>query len=175
MTERPTEREAPAAAQRSIVKIVSPTVDWYRQIYRAVGADWLWWSRLAMDKKTLASILQHPDVQIYALREGERDLGLLELDYRTEGDCELAFLGLVADAIGTGGGRILMEHAIATAWSRPINRFWVHTCTLDDPRALGFYRRSGFSVVRQEVEIAPDPRLIGLLPESAAPHVPILR
>ncbi|MFM1982096.1 MAG: hypothetical protein RJB22_815, partial [Pseudomonadota bacterium] len=27
----------------------------------------------------------------------------------------------------------------------------------------------------QAVEVFPDPRLIGLLPEDAAPHVPLLR
>ena len=65
-----------------------------------------------------------------------------------------------------------MEHAIAEAFARPITRFWVHTCTLDDPRALTFYRRSGFTPVAQEVEIAPDPRLNGLLPEDAGAHIP---
>jgi hypothetical protein len=29
--------------------------------------------------------------------------------------------------------------------------------------------------VRQQVEIADDPRVIGLLPERAGPHVPIFR
>ncbi|MEX0368657.1 MAG: GNAT family N-acetyltransferase, partial [Ruegeria sp.] len=43
----------------------------------------------------------------------------------------------------------------------------------DHPRALDFYRRSGFTPVRQEVEVMADPRLNGVLPKDAAPHVPL--
>jgi hypothetical protein len=50
----------------------------------------------------------------------------------------------------------------------------VHTCTLDHPNALGFYLRSGFTPYARSVEIADDPRLHGVLPRSAAPHVPVM-
>jgi hypothetical protein len=46
-----------------------------------------------------------------------------------------------------------MNRAIERAWSRPIRRFWAHTCTLDHPSALGFYKRSGFRPFRRQVEI----------------------
>jgi hypothetical protein len=69
-----------------------------------------------------------------------------------------------------------MNHAIARAWARPgLRRFWLHTCTLDHPRALAFYIRSGFVPFRYQVEIMPDPRLDGTLPADAAPGVPIIR
>ena len=57
---------------------------------------------------------------------------------------------------------------------RPIRRFWAHTCTLDHPSALSFYKRSGFRPFRRQVEIAEDPRLSGLAPMDAAAHVPLL-
>ena len=57
----------------------------------------------------------------------------------------------------------------------PIERFWVHTCTLDSPQALGFYIRSGFAPVERQIEVFDDPRLTGVLPETAAPHIPVLR
>ena len=76
-------------------------------------------------------------------------------------------------ARGRGLGRALMTRAIEEAWARPIARFWVHTCTLDSPAALGFYRRSGFTPVFQQIEIAPDPRLTGILPRNAASHIPV--
>jgi hypothetical protein len=50
----------------------------------------------------------------------------------------------------------------------------VHTCTLDHPAALGFYRRHGFTPYRRSLETFPDPRLLGLLPADAAPQVPCL-
>jgi hypothetical protein len=67
-----------------------------------------------------------------------------------------------------------MNRAIERAWARPIHRFWVHTCTLDHPGALGFYIRSGFRPYARRVEVADDPRLVGLAPRTSAPHVPII-
>jgi len=50
----------------------------------------------------------------------------------------------------------------------------VHTCTLDHPAALQFYRHMGFRAYQQQVEIADDPRLAGELPRSMGRHVPVL-
>ncbi len=158
-------------------KVEQPDVAWYRDLYRRVGADWLWFSRLRMADADLAAILHDPRVEVYALGGGGRGEGLLELDRRGEpGDVELAFFGVTADLIGTGAGRFLMERAIELAWApgKGTRRFWVHTCTLDHPAALGFYVRSGFVPYARAVEIADDPRLDGTLPRTAAPHVPII-
>jgi GNAT superfamily N-acetyltransferase len=156
----------------------APTPDphWYRDLYSRVGGhDWLWFSRLEMTDDDLAAILHDPLVDILALRRQGRAEALLELDFRTDGECELGFFGVTRELIGTGAGRYLMNVAIARAWARPIQRLHVHTCTLDHPAALAFYRRSGFVPLRQQVEIADDPRLRGTLPASAGPHVPIFR
>lgn len=67
-----------------------------------------------------------------------------------------------------------MNRAIDIAWSHPIRRFWVHTCTMDHPGALAFYIRSGFVPFKRQIEIADDPRLTGTLSASAAPEVPII-
>ena len=82
------------------------------------------------------------------------DEGLLELDFRQSGECELAFFGVTGREIGTGAGRWLMNRAIEQAWAHPIRRFWVHTCTLDHAGALAFYVRSGFVPYRRQIEIA---------------------
>ena len=67
-----------------------------------------------------------------------------------------------------------MNHAIRTAWARPISRFHLHTCTLDSPQALSFYIRSGFAPFKRQVEVADDPRLIDLLEKDAGAHVPTI-
>jgi GNAT superfamily N-acetyltransferase len=146
----------------------------YRNLYRLVGADWLWFSRLTMAEDALAAILADRDVEILALRQDGRDIGMIELDFRQPDACELAFFGLTGDVLGTGIGRTLMNAAIRRAWARPIARFWVHTCTLDHPGALAFYRRSGFDPFAVHVEVARDPRRDGTLPRECAPHVPLL-
>ncbi|WP_212525800.1 GNAT family N-acetyltransferase [Actibacterium sp. MT2.3-13A] len=169
-------RPAGAPEGVTLTRVQAPAADWYRALFRAVGAeDWLWFSRLVMAEEALAAILRDPRVEVYALRAGGADKGLLELDFRQEGECELAFFGLASELIGGGVGRWLMNRAIEMAWRPGIARFHVHTCTLDSPQALPFYIRSGFVPWRRQVEIADDPRLTGLLPETAAPQVPILR
>lgn len=153
---------------------IQATPAWFRDIFLRVGAlEWLWYSRLKLDDAALSAILDAPEVEHYTLTRDGRDEALLELDFRVPGACELSFFGLTPTLMGFGCGRALMNEAIARAWSKPITRFHVHTCTLDSPRALDFYRRSGFTPVRQQVEIDDDPRLIGLLPLDAGPHVPV--
>ncbi|MFN0194343.1 MAG: GNAT family N-acetyltransferase [Aestuariivirga sp.] len=148
----------------------------YRALYRAVGQDWMWFSRLVMADENLKGILADPAREPFVLmKEGER-AGILELDFAsTPGECEIAFFGVTPQAIGFGAGRYLMNEAIMRAWSKPISRLWVHTCTHDHPGALAFYIRSGFTPYQRLVEIHDDPRLQGYLPETASPHIPLIR
>jgi GNAT superfamily N-acetyltransferase len=173
MTKRPAPRPNPPGAW-TLRKVDSPSLDWFRDLYRRVGEEWLWFSRLQMSDAELAAIVHSPLVEVYALAEDGRDEGLLELDFREAGQCELAFFGVTARLIGGGAGRWLMNHALELMWSRPVARVWVHTCTLDHPAALAFYQRSGFRPYRRQIEISDDPRLDGTVPRHVAKHVPII-
>jgi GNAT superfamily N-acetyltransferase len=145
-----------------------------RDLYRRVGEEWLWFSRLRMSDADLAAIIHSPLVEVHALVQDGGDEGLLELDSRESGQCELAFFGVTAELIGSGAGRWLMNRALERAWSQSVSRVWVHTCTLDHPSALAFYQRSGFRPFRRQVEITDDPRLDGTVPRGAARHLPII-
>ncbi len=149
--------------------------DWYRTMFRAVGEDWLWFGRLYLADDALIAILHDPDYEVWTLQQDGQDVGLVEIDHRTSGECELAYFGLTPNTVGKGAGRVMMSHAVAHAFSRDINRFHVHTCTLDSPQALPFYIRAGFTPIKQEIEIAPDPRLSGHLPENAGAHIPVFK
>lgn len=174
MFERPAPRQVPVV-NAELVLHETPDLDWYQNLFVRVGGhDWMWFSRLGMDGAALAAVLHHPDVQIYSVRVDGRDEGMLELDFRKSGECELGYFGLTAAMVGTGAGRWLMEQALEKAWEKPINRFHVHTCTLDSPQALPFYVRSGFEAYRRQVEIADDPRLNGVLPRDSSPREPII-
>ncbi|MCD2181933.1 GNAT family N-acetyltransferase [Rhizobium sp. GN54] len=159
----------------TLALVREPDLDWYRDLYRRIGTDWLWSSRLSLAEGALAEILHDPAVEVRAVMAGGRAEGLMELDFREEGQCELTFFGLTKAMIGRGAGRWLMNQAIENAWSKPVSRFWVHTCSLDSPQALDFYVRSGFVPYERMVEVFDDPRLVGILPADAAPQVPILR
>lgn len=166
----------PEASGGLAVHRIRPNSEEYLQRFRRVGEAWLWASRLKLDDAALMAILSSDDVEIYDLTIGPDSVGLLELDFRVPDACELAFFGVVPEAIGVGAGRFLMNRAIERAWSRVprIRRFWVHTCTNDHPDALAFYIRSGFVPYARGVECYPDPRLNGLLPHEAAPQIPIV-
>ena len=147
----------------------------YRDAFRDVGQDIMWFSRIIMADEKLRGILSNPKIDSFILRRGDEILGLLELNFEHGTDCELAFFGLVPNAVGSGLGRALMDEAIRRAWERPITRFWVHTCTFDSPQALPFYIRSSFTPYARMVEIHDDPRNLGKLDERATPQIPIIR
>ena len=168
-------KPSPAPDNVSIRHVRQPDVDWYRDLYVRIGSDWLWTSRLEMSSERLGAVIHDEKVDVFALEHDGLAVGLIELDFRVEKQCELAFFGLTPQTVGRGHGRHMMNHAIVRAWSRPISRFWVHTCTLDHPGALAFYVRSGFTPFRRQIEVIDDPRLTGVLPMSAAPQVPVIR
>jgi GNAT superfamily N-acetyltransferase len=175
MRDKPPTREVRGdVAGLDLVRMKPPSLDWYREVFARVGRDLLWFSRLRMADDALEAILSSPDVEIFALRRDRRDEGLLELDFREAGQCELAFFGLTPDMVGGSAGRMMMNAAIERAFARPIRRFWVHTCTFDHPKALPFYVRSGFVPYERMIEVAEDPRLSSDLPADAAPLVPII-
>jgi GNAT superfamily N-acetyltransferase len=153
---------------------MSPDPDWYLALFHAVGDEYLWYARLVMSREELSSVIGDPREEVYAVEQDDSEEGLLELDFRTAAECEIAYLGLTQRLVGTGTGRWLMNRAIERAWSQPIRRFWVHTCTLDHPAALDYYRRSGFSPYARKIEIGDDPRIAGVVPRTAAPHIPII-
>lgn len=174
MLARPSQRREVNQHGIQLVSASSPALGWYRELFTRIGSDWLWTSRLELSDDELSRLLGDPHVEVYTARRGTEDIALLELDFREPGTCELAFFGLMTSYVGSGAGRWLMNRALEIAWSRPISRFWVHTCTNDHPDALRFYMRSGFRPFQQHVEIEDDPRIIGTLPRHVAPHVPVL-
>jgi len=144
----------------------------YRELFRKIGGKWLWFSRLRMDDAEL----REAAAEIHVVRDEEgADCGLLELDFRASGECLIRFLALAPELAGQGHGRWLFAETLALAWAPGVTRVAVHTCSLDHPAALPAYLRAGFVAKRRAFESFPDPRLAGLLPENAAPQVPLIR
>jgi GNAT superfamily N-acetyltransferase len=172
-------RAAPAldvpASTLDLQRIENPGPERYRDLFRLVGAPWLWFSRLTLDDEKLRSIIADPKVELFVVLDGNgRDVGMLELDFREQGECELAFVGLVPELSGLGHGRWLLAEAVSRAWREGVERVHVHTCSLDHPAALAAYRRAGFIPFKRGIERFPDPRLVGILPKTSAPQVPLL-
>lgn len=157
-----------------IVRVESPDLDWYRTLYRAVGEELLWFSRIRMPDEELAALIRHPAIEIYSIRVDGSDRGFVELDRRVLNEIEIAYFGVTPDMIGRGAGSDLMRNALAQAWSYHPSRVHLHTCTFDHPNALKFYMKWGFQPWKRAVEVAPDPRLTGDSDLNAAPQIPII-
>jgi GNAT superfamily N-acetyltransferase len=172
--EPPALRPDPAVTDVALERLTDADLDRYLALFAAVGEPWLWFGRRIMARETLAAILADPAVEAFALTRAGSDVGLVELDARTPDEVELAYFGLVPDALGGGLGRWAMNRTLEKAWARKPARVFVHTCNLDHPQALDFYVRSGFVPYGRAIEIADDPRLTGHLPRHAGPHVPLI-
>lgn len=174
MTQRPPLRPIPAAPLR-LVQWHQPDADKYRALFRRVGAPWLWFSRLVIDDAALLRIIHDPAIAVFAAVDSNGiEVGLVELDFRSRGACEISYFALIPELAGRGLGRWMMAEALTRGWAKGIKRVWLHTCSLDHPSALAFYRKQGFVPVRRTVETFADPRLTGHLPPESAPHVPLL-
>jgi hypothetical protein len=146
-------RSIPAPRQGlSVVHVVKPTVEYYRSLYDAVGADYHWLSRKKLSDAELAVVLDDPRNEVHVLFACGVPAGFAELDRRVPDDIELVQFGLMCDFIGQGLGKFFLQWTIDCAWSYSPRRFWLHTCTLDHPAALPNYLKSGFKLYK-EVEI----------------------
>ena len=171
----PPQHHSALSSPLSLQRVEVPQPDRYRRLFRLIGGPWLWFSRLLLDDAHLAEIIQHPKVELYSVSdESGREVGMIELDFRELGECELAFIGLIPELSGQGHGRWLLSEAVRRSWRDGVDRVHVHTCSLDHPAALSAYRRAGFTPFKRAVERFPDPRLLGILPKDCAPQVPLL-
>lgn len=173
MRERPRAKPAPATPFR-LTRWKEPGAEKYRALFRRIGEPWMWFSRLVMPEAELLAIIHDPQIEIYAVEDRRGiEIGMLELDFRKASEAEIAFFGLVPELAGKGNGGWLMAQALGLGWRKDVTRMWVHTCTLDHPGALSFYRKHGFVPFERAVETFADPRLAGVMPRDSSPHVPL--
>ncbi len=133
------------------MRAAPPTVAFYRFLYDTVGAPWRWTDRQELDDEALRVLVQHPEIAVYVLYHHGTPAGFAELDLRRPPDVQLVYFGLMPAFIGRGLGSFFLDWAIREAWRHEPQRVWVHTCTLDHPRALPLYEKAGFARYKQEV------------------------
>lgn len=173
-TERPTTRPGPHA-ELAVRVVDRPALPWFRDLYRRIGERWLWFSAVVAPDDRLRAYLSSPTVAILVVSRDGVDIGLAQLDFSVPEEVEIVTFGVVEEAIGTGAAAHLMDHALAHGFRAGVTRVWLHTCSFDHPRAVGFYLKSGFRAWKFAIEVSDDPRASGALPETAGPHVPFLK
>jgi GNAT superfamily N-acetyltransferase len=135
-----------------VMQATHPTLSYYRYLYEAVGAPWQWRSRKKLSDAELAAIIHDPRDEVHVLHLDGVPAGFSELDRRREGEIELVQFGLMPEYIGQGLGSYFLSWTIDRAWSYKPGRFWLHTCTLDHPRALPNYQKAGFAIYQVETK-----------------------
>lgn len=135
----------------SVIHVQAPSVAEYRALYHGVGRDYHWHSRGRLADDELGAILTNQLNEVHVLHVDDAPAGFAELDRTQPGEVELVQFGLLPAFIGRGLGRAFLDWTIARAWSYQPRRFWLHTCTLDHPRALPNYLKAGFTVYREEM------------------------
>lgn len=141
----------PLGAPLALLHAEKPPNWYFLNLYDAVGSEYEWTDMHDLPETALTDFVQHPDVELYTLIRDGWPAGFFMLDRRQPEICDLAYFGLVPQAIGLGLGTYMLHTAIHMAWDGiDTKTVSVNTCTLDHPRALQTYQKAGFEPVRQE-------------------------
>jgi GNAT superfamily N-acetyltransferase len=167
MLERPAGRRVPTPLETlALMRAEACTVSFYRYLYDTVGEPWLWFERRIIDDAAVAAQIHRATIEIFVLYVRGVPAGFFELDTAAPRETKLCYFGLIPAFIGRRLGPYLLQAAIDRAWSRPIDRFWLHTSTFDHPKALSVYQRAGFVVYARRSVLFEDPRERGVLPPT---------
>jgi len=141
----------PANLVAAILASRNPPLDYFLYLYTQVGGPHEWTDRLQCPREETRDFVSNPAVSLHTLMLDGWPGGFFMLDVSDPPVCELAYFGLVPQAIGRGLGYWFLATAVDTGWAMPgIERMTVHTNTLDHPRALGLYQKVGFRPIRRE-------------------------
>jgi len=149
MHARPATSPSPLPADCRVDPAPHIPLGFYRYLYGTVGAPLSWVHRRWVGEPEPAPHVPDPGLEIPPPSARGAPAGYFELDARRRGEVELAYFGVVPSWIGAGLGRPLLDRAVERAWAlgepgAPVGRVWVHTCSLDHPRARAAYLRAGF-------------------------------
>ena len=141
----------PAGSTAALLKAERPPVWWFLALYDAVGRDYAWEDVHKREHDEVQEWLHQDVMSLFTLLDHGWPQGFFLLERQGEGVTDLAYFGMVPEAVGRGLGGWLLKTAILTGWDLPDTRkLTVNTCTLDHPRALALYQKNGFTPVRRE-------------------------
>jgi GNAT superfamily N-acetyltransferase len=162
----------PTGFRLALMKAEAIPLHYYRYLYRAVGANWLWFERLLLNDADLADRLHRDGIEIFVLYANGSPAGYYELDFRNPLSTNLVYFGLVPEWSGLRIGPWLLGSAITEALSRQASQVTVNTCTMDHPAALPLYQRLGFEPTSQDRRRLTVPPHIPIPPHIAAWDMP---
>jgi len=159
----------------ALMRVTCPTTPFYRFLYNHVGEPWLWSDRRRLDDSALRQILDSPTLTWLVLYLDGEPGGFIELEQKPDASTNICYFGMMPHAIGRKLGPWLLDSGIRTAWAEGAKKLTVSTWSFDHPRALPLYQKMGFVPYEQQTKRIRDPRLEGILPMTAAPHIRLAR
>lgn len=139
-----------APADIDIRQSETPSPEFNRFLYTAVGGNWYWRERLTWDYSRWQAKLAPDTYETWVAYQRGTPAGYFELEKHDDNSVEIAYFGLLPAFVGQGIGGLLLTRAIERAWQWNAHRVWVHTCTLDHPSALKNYQARGLRLYKEE-------------------------
>ena len=133
-----------------LMRAAIPSPELNRFFYTAVGGDWYWLDRLPWTYAQWQAYLSRPEVETWMAMVAGTPAGYFELELQPEAQVEIVYFGLLPQFVGRGLGSYLLTAALHQAWQMGAARVWLHTCSLDHPRALENYQRRGMRIFKEE-------------------------
>ncbi len=134
----------------NLVRQTELVPEFNRFLYTTVGSQWYWLDRLNWSYEDWNTCLKSPETQVWVAYQQADPIGYFELALQPLNSVEISYFGLLPDFIGRGLGGLFLNDAIDRAFMLGGDRVWLHTCTLDHPRALQNYQSRGFKIFKEE-------------------------
>ena len=142
----------PANLNVALMRTRDIPLHYYRYLMDRVGRKWHWVNVLRLGDEALEAKIRTPGRDIRVLYLDGAPAGFFDIRPELPSHAELAYFGMMEQAMGQGLGRWFLGAAIEAAWSHRPDAVTVQTCTLDHPAALPLYQKLGFSPVGQKRE-----------------------
>lgn len=118
-------------------------------MYDAVGQNYDWEDMHHFPSEDVNRLLDDEKTRMFTMGRHGWPQGFFLLDLRTEFVSDIAYFGLVEQAIGKRLGGWLLDQALKIGWeSNSVKKMTVNTCTLDHRRARQLYESRGFRLAR---------------------------
>ena len=128
-----------------------PCGEWARFLYLSVGRAYRWKDRAGWTNEQWRHHFEAAPIELWVGYCRGTPCGYSEIEVSQDGnESFLAYFGLLPQFIGRGLGGWLLSEIVRAAWRPATRRVWLHTCSLDHPRALANYQARGFQIYKVE-------------------------
>lgn len=148
----PPEQPVDRSSELQVIQANPASVAYYRFLFDEVGRSWNWTGRKVLSDSQLESLLCSTACEVHVAYYHGSPAGFVEFNLQDPEEVEFKYFGMIPSLTGKGLGRDFLCRMIQYAWTKKPRRLWLHTCTNDHPKALGFYEKAGFQIYQKETE-----------------------